>query len=270
MTTQAWLMFEDSDSLVVVLVQRSLSVGQPQDWAMSPVLFLPEIGLYLGLSLLGMTTRETLVLNALLNFIGLYAAIRLVAGARRNHRAPVIGALAAFASFCVLALLDGGRGRSGFQLASLLTTTTYYSATVIGGVVAIGLVRRSFDRPERARPLAWLLGTVATVSTLTNPLFAGWVTAPALVAFGIVAVRKLALARTTVVLAFAMLAGTGLGYAARTPLARFIVADPENYLRPHQWSASLDYYASQAGTTPHSPTGALSSGSPLWSSPCQL
>jgi len=251
-------MFEDADSLVVVLVQRSLAVGQPQDWAMSPVLFLPEIGLYLALSLLGLTTRETLVLNAVVNLVALYAAIRLVAGSRKNHGRPVLTALAAFTTFCGLALLDGGPGRSGFQLASLVTTTTYYAATVIAGVVAIGLVRRAFDRPARVRRHAWPLGAVVTVSTLSNPLFAAWVTVPALVALGIVVLLKAGAARTTTALAAALLTGTALGYLARTPLARFVVADPDNYLRPNRWAASLEYYAGQLATTPRSLTGALS------------
>ncbi|MFC0197408.1 hypothetical protein ACFFIR_11090 [Microbacterium arthrosphaerae] len=45
------LLFRDGDSLVTSLVIHSLAVAQPQDWAMSSVLFLPEIAVLWALSL---------------------------------------------------------------------------------------------------------------------------------------------------------------------------------------------------------------------------
>ena len=40
------LLLTDPDSLVTVLQARSILAGLPQDWALSPVLFVPEAALY--------------------------------------------------------------------------------------------------------------------------------------------------------------------------------------------------------------------------------
>jgi hypothetical protein len=40
--TQAWMLYADGDSVLNVLTSKSVILGQRQDWAMSPVLFLPR------------------------------------------------------------------------------------------------------------------------------------------------------------------------------------------------------------------------------------
>ncbi len=113
---------------------------------MPPVLFIPEIAVYAGISALRVGVRAALTVIAMLIFLALYGAIRLVAGKSRTRYASVAGAVAVFGVFASLALLEGEPGRQGFQPASLLATTTYYSSTLLGAVVTVGLIRRTVDK----------------------------------------------------------------------------------------------------------------------------
>ncbi|HCJ47930.1 MAG TPA: hypothetical protein DHW40_01120 [Microbacterium sp.] len=144
-TTSSWLLYRDGDSVVVALMADSLRRGDGQDWALSPVLFLPETAVYGALSLLGLGTTGTLTLNAVLNLLAVYGGIRLVAGRFRPGTRPVRGSVLAFAAFVALILLEGPEGMPGFHLALLTATTTYYSATVVGTLVVAGLLRRLLD-----------------------------------------------------------------------------------------------------------------------------
>jgi hypothetical protein len=65
---------------------------------MSPVLFILETVAYAALWLFGLSVRATLTLNAVVNFVALYAAIRLVAGSRQRVKRPVLRSVVAFAS----------------------------------------------------------------------------------------------------------------------------------------------------------------------------
>src|SRR3546814_11393389 len=102
------------------MIVRSLSLGQPQDWAMSPVLFLPETLVYGLLGALGWGMRATLVLNALVNLLALYGALRMVAGRRRTGAEPVVGALLALTALSALALCEGRAARDGGKFATQL------------------------------------------------------------------------------------------------------------------------------------------------------
>ncbi|WP_240948909.1 hypothetical protein [Microbacterium salsuginis] len=143
------LMFRDGDSLVTTLVIRSLATGQPQDWAMSTVLFLPEAATLGLLTLLGLGVNGTLALAGVVNLVAFYGALRVAAGSAARARAPIAGALLALAAFGLLAISDTSPSRDALELASLLTLTTYYSATTIGVVLAVGIARRALDRRQR-------------------------------------------------------------------------------------------------------------------------
>lgn len=145
-TARSELLFRDADSLVTTLVVRSLASGQPQDWAMSSVLFLPEIAMLAGLSALGLGVAGTLALAAVVNLLALYGALRVAAGSAARSPAPVAGALLGLGAFAVLAITELSPSRNALEPASLLLTTTYYSATVIAVVLAIGLARRALAR----------------------------------------------------------------------------------------------------------------------------
>jgi hypothetical protein len=258
---RTWFLFENGDAFTTVLLTRSLAAGQPQDWAMSPVLFVPETAGYWLLSLLGLSVRATLTLAAVGNLVALYAAVRVAAGARRARAGrPVVGALTGFAFFCVLALLDGGAHRAGYQLPSMLASTTYYSATVVATVLTLGLLRRAVDRRDlRGRvgvTTCVAIAAVAAVSTFSNPLYAGWATVPAVLVLVVLAVRTGALRRVGLTLATVLVGGTLVGLAARVPMSRWIVADGADYLRVRDWSASLAHYRDLAAQTTTSATGA--------------
>jgi hypothetical protein len=243
-TPRAWIVYYDGDSLVNTLIWKSLVAGQPQHWAMSSVLFVPEFALYAALSLLGLSVKATLTLNAIVNLVALYAAIRFVASTGRGQRWNVAASVGAFGSFGILAMLDSSTNRESFELPSLMATTTYYSATVIGVLVAIGLVRRLCERSQltaRRREVIALFA-VATVSTFTNPIFVAWAVAP-------LALLLLALWRGRIVRAGAVAAaglslalGVGAGVVLRLPFAALISDSGVNYVEPGRLAASLSYY----------------------------
>lgn len=245
-TARADLLFRDSDSLVVALLVRSASEGESFDWVLSSVLFLPEILLFGLLWMLGrlfaLDVNAVLVINAVLNLMALYGAVRLVAGRRRSGSAPVAWSLVAVGVFSLLAATETSSSRESFELASLLLTTTYYSATVIAVVLSIGIVRRVYDGPARSRrPLPVLLGVIATVSVLSNPLYAAWATVPLVVLLGIAAVYSRTRAHALVLLGW-LLGGTVVGLVARIPLSEWIANDGSSYAQPALWPQSTGYY----------------------------
>lgn len=270
---RADLLLRDGDSLVTTLVIRSLVSGQPQDWALSSVLFLPETAGLGILSLAGLGVAGTLLLAGVVNLIALYGALRLAAGARRPGSAPVAAALLALTAFALFAVTETSADRDALEPASLLLTTTYYSATVIGAVVAVGLVRRGLDSPQRRRHV-WVLGAVAAASVLTNPLFAAWVTVPLALVLGVVALRtrRTGAAPADVSMAarmllLALLVGSAVGFAARLPLARLIANSGAAYADPSRWLESWAYYAGLAADRLGDPAGAAAAllGVVLWS-----
>jgi hypothetical protein len=236
------LLFTDGDSVIVPMIVRSIALGQPQDWAMSPVLFLPEIAVYGMLSLLGLGMRATLVLNAVLNLLALYGALRVASGRRGAGRAPVVGALTALAVFALLACLEGPGVRDGAQYGTLLTTTSYYSATVVAAVASVGIVCRALDGARSNRRHAVILGGIAVVSMLSNPLFAAWAIVPIAAVLALLAARRRVPRTTAALLAGALAAGGILGYAARVFFADTIVAQNGNYLRIGQIQRSIEAY----------------------------
>jgi hypothetical protein len=244
-TPRAWIVYYDGDSLVNTLIWKSLVAGQPQHWALSSVLFVPEFALYAALALLGLSVKATLTLNALVNLVGLYAAVRFVSSSTgRGLSWNVAASVGAFGIFGIMAMLDSSSKRESFELPSLMATTTYYSATVVGTLVAIGLVRRLCEqgRPRARRRDVIVLFAVATVSTFTNPIFAAWAVAPlvllllVLLAGRIVSVGALAAAALPLVL------GVGAGVALRLPFAALISDSGINYVEPQRLEGSLSYY----------------------------
>ncbi|MCP2638374.1 hypothetical protein K0817_017620 [Microbacterium sp. HD4P20] len=283
------LMFRDGDSLVTTLVVQSVAAGQPQDWAMSTVLFLPETAVLGMLTLFGLGVNGTLALAGIVNLVAFYGALRVVAGSTARVRAPIAGALLAFATFGLIAVSETSPSRDALELASLLTLTTYYSATVIGVVLAVGLARRALDRrhrrnvgsggssrrysatdaaaadprttdPDASGAVPWtpvaVLGVVAAASVVTNPLFAAWATVP----LGLVLVVTWALTRsgTALWLAGALIAGTATGFVGRMPLAPLIANTGAGYADPSRWAESLGYYGTLLAERWSAPWGAAS------------
>lgn len=256
-SARADLLFRDGDSMVVAMLARSLLSGEPLDWAMSSVLFLPESAAFTTLdAAVPVDASGLFAISAVVNLLALYGAIRLTAGRARAGMAPVAWSVLALAVFGVLAMTDVSASREALDLASLQLTTTYYSATVVAAVLTIGIVRRMID--SRAL-LAWPsigLGVVALVSTLSNPLYAAWATIPLAMLLAIASVSPGLRSRAPVIIAV-LLAGTTLGFLSRIPLAAWITKTGVDYIQPGQWHESIDYYGRLVGERMQSPLGVI-------------
>jgi len=292
-TARSELLFRDGDSLIVALVARSILEHDRLDWMFSGVLFLPETAVYTALRMLlpALSVMGVLALNAVVNLLTLYGAIRLAAGRRRPGRAPVAWSLVALSAFGILALTETSSSRDALEPASLLLATTYYSATVIGAVLAVGLVRRWFDArssgssgssspllsvfapaqsrhssgvrttsrgedahraPGRAALIA--LGGVVVVSTVTNPLFLAWATAPLLVLLLVALhprLRGVPALRPLLVVAV----GSVVGMLIRIPLSAWIADPGTGYAHPTELLRSAEYYGALAGDRLITPAG---------------
>ncbi|MDQ0643606.1 hypothetical protein [Microbacterium murale] len=260
-TARADLLFRDSDSLVVALLVRSVSEGESFDWVMSSVLFLPEIVVFGLLWMLGrvfaLDVNAVFVINAVVNLTALYGAVRLAAGRRREGSAPVAWSLLAVSMFGVLAMTETSASRDSLELASLLATTTYYSATVIAVVLSIGIVRRVFDGTVRVRwRLPAVLGVIAAVSTLSNPLYAAWATVPLGLLLGVSAVYQRSRGHAIPLFVW-IVGGTAAGFVARIPLSEWIANDGSAYAQPTLWPQSVRYYGELLAERLSAPLGAL-------------
>lgn len=242
-------LFRDGDALLPVLIAQSLGAGQPQDWAMSSVLFLPELAVFLPFSALPISSDLALALAGVVWFTLLYAALRLVSGRRTSGASPVIGALLGQAAFCVIALSESSVSRDAADLASMLASSTYYAATVVASVATVGLISR-LDGGRRVVLLV-ALGALSALSMLSNPLYAVWGILPALV-FGAIMLRQ-----NIVMPALVMVAAGALGLAARLLFGDTIVKSGFGYIQPMQAFTTLGTYLQGFGARLAEPGGIL-------------
>lgn len=258
-SARAELLFRDGDSLIVALFAQSALSGEPSHWAMSSVLFLPEAALFAGLDLiLPFDVNGLLAASAAVNLLAFYGALRMVAGRRRRGTAPVAWALIGTAVLGVLAMTETSASRDALELASLLLTTTYYSATVIAVVLAAGLIRRFVERERQGAGLLTTLAFVAALSTLSNPLFAVWATVPLAVVLAGLALRSAT--RSRLLLTLAVLVGaTALGFLGRIPFSAWIANTGAGYAQPALWAESVGYYAALLGDRVTTPLGVVGS-----------
>ncbi len=237
-TPRAWVLFSDADSVLPALIHASLAIGQPQHWSLSAVLFLPETALYLLIAAVVHGTRATLAVNAVVNLVLLYAVLRVSASLsapRTTRGRQVAGALLALGVLVALTFLDSSRAWDAAELPSLLATTTYYSATVLALVLAPALVVHAATRSGRSHRAALLaLVVLSAASTLTNPLYAGWVTVPLALALLVVAGRALVRWSALVASCAALGGGTAAGFLLRIPLGDLVARDASGYADPGQ------------------------------------
>jgi hypothetical protein len=254
------LLLDDGDSVLLPLIVRSAHEGLPVEWGMSPVLFVfPELPLYALSAAVTTTVSAALLLNGVLNVVLLYLLLRFVAARvvrpsdPEHHRssvsraAPVTAALVGVAVFTALCLVETRPGGNTGEIASLYLTTTYYAGTVMATVAATGLVvlivspstlvagADATTPGRRMHGAALTLVLLSALATLSNPLYVLWVTAPAALAAVVVAVVRRRFRRPSWAVG-ALVVGSGVGYAARMPLSRFLIADRSEYFR---WDPSL-------------------------------
>jgi hypothetical protein len=262
-TDRSWTLYYDSDSVLPAIVKGSVVAGQPQDWSLSAVLFIPEMGLYLALAGIGLGVKGTMALSAVVNLVLFYASLRLLSGVAqhtqpRSHR--IAGALVAFGALISLTLLEDSRRTDTFELASLLATTTYYSMTVLASVTATGLVARlvTAPRPGRRRWLGFALVGVSALSALTNPLYLAWAVAPLALVLALMAWRHLVGWRSLFWVGAYLGSGSALGLAGRIPLAPLFTQYGPVYadVGRAQWAAI--YYPAALADRASTTAGAVS------------
>ncbi len=264
-TDRAWLLFHDGDSVFPLLVHASIAAGEPQHWALSSVLFVPELGLYFVLAAVFGSGPAAQLAFAVCAMLLIYGALRFAAGALRRDLAQpghtnraIIAALAGFAVLVFLTLTESSISRGSFELTTLVMTTTYYAATTIAllygaALCAWILASAGRDAPRAAsHPRVVLvfvvLGLLVAVSTLSNPLIAGWLCAPAILALGFGWLLRLPRSpKVPILLALTLILGTVLGYATRTALGDLIAKSADTYVRPDGLSISLAAYGKAAG-----------------------
>lgn len=245
---RTFLLFTDGDSVQLALVHSSLRMGQPQDWAFSAVLFLPELAVYLPLAALLGDPRAALAVAGVVNWVACYAAYRFTAGSIRMSRPlRVLGAVLAITLLGGLALCESSADRNALEPASLLMTTTYYSSTVVATIVSVGLAARMLTGRVRgrgrwsSRAVAIALGAVTAVAVLGNPIVLAWSAVP-LVAVGALTLAARVPARRVVLLAAVLATGAALGFLARIPFAPWIAESGAEKVRPDRAVASAGYY----------------------------
>lgn len=244
---RAFLLFADGDSMQLALVASSVRIGQPQDWALSAVLFLPELAVYLPVAAVVGDPRGALAVAGTLNWLACYLAYRAVAGGvrmRREH--AVLAATGATAVLGAMALAESSADRNALEPASLLMTTTYYSATVVATLVSLACVLRMLEPGDlngrvRMVRVALVLGALTAVSVLSNPIALAWSVLPLAAVTGLALPARLPW-RRAVLIAAVLATGTAVGFLARIPFARWITEDGGEKVRPERAAASAMYY----------------------------
>lgn len=263
-TSRSWLLFFDGDSVILPLFERSLQAGQPFEWAMSTTVFLIEIPVYLVLAFLTANPFSALTVNAILNFVALYALIRLIAGLSlpgRGRRFVVAVSLLTFAVPLAATLLESTTNADSFELFSLLATTTYYYPTVLALLAAAWLlarfVGRDSARPKHRVALLVALGILTIVSVTSNPLYGVWTAAPAVVTLlGMAGLGRIPW-RTALVPSLVLIGGCFGGVLLRKPLAPYLSMDPANYLHIGDILTPLRFYGAAIADMFSRPTGVI-------------
>lgn len=251
------MMFLDGDSMVVPLFARSLISAQESDWGMSAVLFVPELFLYLLVSILPLGVAQMQLVAATLNLVCLYLALRLAAHwVMTSSQRRVIAAVGAYATYCLLILLEGAGDRNSLELASLLTLTTYYSGTVLAAIVTVAAAQRAIAAPTLPPVPTTTLIAVSAISSFSNPLFVAWAALPLIIVV-LILPRATAWRRRAWVSACLALSAI-LGYCGRLPLEHWIIANGDNYFRSGHLAQSLAYYTDLFEARVASPQGIAS------------
>ncbi|WP_066516187.1 hypothetical protein [Curtobacterium ammoniigenes] len=236
------ILFNTGDSMILSLMHASALAGESQRWVFSSVLFIPERAVYGAVAMLGMSVRSTLIAVAVLNFVLLAACLRgCSALVLRDHswRMQRLSASVAFAVLAVLTLLETNPSTAdSFDLMTFMGTSTYYSGTVFALIVSAGLAGVAVRGGSSWRPLV-ALGAVATLSTMSNPLFVLWATGP-LVCVLLITVFLRALRLTALLrIGGSIAGGSALGFALRVPLSGAI--DPVTVVGQLSTSGNLGY-----------------------------
>lgn len=255
-TARVELLWYDGDSVLLPLVRRSMELGQPFEWAMSPALFFfPELPVYLLCSVVTATPQQALALNGVLVLLAVYALVRaaaneLMPAARRSARIAVSAVALGFVT--LLVLTESSATATSLELASLLLTTTYYYGAVLAMLGTAVLVLRAVRTGRASVTVLVVLGLVAACTTASNPLYVPWSGAPVVVTLVLLALARRLPWRPVLLLAGTVTAGAVVGYLVRIPLRPFVSLDPSTYVQPSRAGETLRFFAAltddRAGT----------------------
>ncbi|MDR6170244.1 hypothetical protein [Curtobacterium sp. SORGH_AS_0776] len=246
-TSRVALLWYDGDSVLLPLVERSMQLGQPFEWAMSPALFFfPELPVYLLCSLVTATPQQSLALNGVLVLLAVYALVRaaaneLMPAARRSARIAVSAVALGFVT--LLVLTESSATATSLELASLLLTTTYYYGAVLAMLGTAVLVLRAVRLGRASVTVLVVLGLVAACTTASNPLYVPWSAAPVVVTLVLLALARRLPWRPVGLLAGTLTLGSVVGYLLRIPLRPFVSLDPSTYVQPSRAGETLGFFA---------------------------
>ena len=265
-TDRSWMLYYDSETVLPALVRGSVLAGQPQDWALSAVLFIPEMGVYWAVAALGFGVKGTFILNAVVNFLLLYGSLRLLSGLVRPERPRsrrIVGALVAFAATVFLTFLENSSRWDSFEVVSLLATGTFYGTTVLASVLSTGLaaplaVPRA--SPRRRAVLEVALLVIIAVATLTNPLILAWEAVPLAFVFALLARRRITSWKLAGRLGAVLTIGAVFGLIARIPFASLITKDGPAYAKPSAAMGAGLYFLKQFSDLASTPAGTVEMG----------
>jgi hypothetical protein len=233
--------------VLLPLVERSMQLGQPFEWAMSPALFFfPELPVYLLCSLVTATPQQALALNGVLVLLAVYALVRaaaneLMPAARRSARIAVSAVALGFVT--LLVLTESSATATSLELASLLLTTTYYYGAVLAMLGTAVLVLRAVRLGRASVTVLVVLGLVAACTTASNPLYVPWSAAPVVVTLVLLALARRLPWRPVGLLAGTLTLGSVVGYLLRIPLRPFVSLDPSTYVQPSRAGETLGFFA---------------------------
>ncbi|MDP9737150.1 hypothetical protein [Curtobacterium sp. 260] len=246
-TERVALLWYDGDSVLLPLVERSIRLGQPFEWAMSPALFFfPELPVYLLCSLVTATPQQALALNGVLVLLAVYALVRaaaneLMPAARRSARIAVSAVALGFVTAIVLT--EYTATATSLELGSLLLTTTYYYGAVLAMLGTAVLVLRAVRTGRASVVVLVVTGLVAACTTASNPLYVPWSAAPVVVTLVLLSLARRVPWRPTGWMSAVLVAGSVVGYLLRIPLAPFVSLDPSTYVHPEQAGRTLAFFA---------------------------
>ncbi|MCC8907259.1 hypothetical protein [Curtobacterium sp. GD1] len=246
-TSRVALLWYDGDSVLLPLVERSMQLGQPFEWAMSPALFFfPELPVYLLCSVVTATPQQALALNGVLVLLAVYALVRaaaneLMPAARRSARIAVSAVALGFVT--LLVLTESSATATSLELASLLPTTTYYYGAVLAMLGTAVLVLRAVRLGRASVTVLVVLGLVAACTTASNPLYVPWSAAPVVVTLVLLALARRLPWRPVGLLAATLTLGSVVGYLLRIPLRPFVSLDPSTYVQPSRAGETLGFFA---------------------------
>lgn len=246
-TERVALLWYDGDSVLLPLVERSIRLGQPFEWAMSPALFFfPELPVYLLCSLVTATPQQALALNGVLVLLAVYALVRaaaneLMPAARRSARIAVSALALGFVTAVVLT--EYTATATSLELGSLLLTTTYYYGALLAMLGTAVLVLRAVRTGRASVTVLIVTGAVAACTTASNPLYVPWSAAPAVVTLVLLSLARRVPWRPAAWISGVLVAGSVVGYLLRIPLAPFVSLDPSTYVHPEQAGRTLAFFA---------------------------